>query len=140
MKPETKSLLIKYAICTGIASLITVGVFAIKGFFTDSISVNIQILSDGFFISGMMLLFVAGMLYINGEGGLLGISFVLKSVVQIFIPGGRKNHEVYAKYRERKIQEIKKNNDRCVLVVGLLFFAVGVIFTVIWYTAFYTAP
>ena len=140
MKPETKALLIKYGVCFAVAALLTLGVFAVKGFFTDSVAVNIQILSDGFFISGMLLLFAAGMMYISGEGGLIAMGFIFRSVVQIFIPGGRRHHVPYAEYREQRMSVIKKPKDHCVLVIGLLFFTTGVIFTSIWYAGFYNAP
>ena len=138
MKQEKKALLIKYGVCLGIASLITFIVFWIKGFFTDSVAVNIQILADGFFISGVLFSFVAGMMYVSGEGGLIGIGFVLKTVVQAFIPMGRRNHEFYADYRERKLSEKKKaSGDHCILVTGLVFLSVSLILTAIWYTRFY---
>lgn len=137
MKQENKALLRKYIICFGIASLITFIVFWIKGFFTDSIAVNIQILSDGFSVSGVLLLLFAGMMFISGEGALIGIGFVLKNVAQAFIPMGRKNHELYAQYRERKLGKIKKSGDKCILVTGLFFLFIGIIFTVIWYVKFY---
>jgi ABC-2 type transport system ATP-binding protein len=38
---------------------------------------------------------------------------------------------------ERKMKEIKKSGDHCILVTGLVFLAVGVILTVIWYFNFY---
>ena len=138
MKQEKKALLIKYGVCLGIASLITFIVFWIKGFFTDSVAVNIQILADGFFISGVLFSFVAGMMYVSGEGGLIGIGFVLKTVVQAFIPMGRRNHEFYADYRERKLSEKKQaSGDHCILVTGLVFLSVSLILTAIWYTRFY---
>lgn len=137
MKQENQGLFKKYIICFCIASIITFIVFWIKGFFTDSIAVNIQILSDGFFVSGAMLTLFAGMMFISGEGALLGISFVLRNVVQAFVPMGRKYHETYAKYRERKLGKIKKSTDNCILVTGLIFLAIGIIFTVIWYMSFY---
>lgn len=137
MKQEKKTLLIKYLVCFGVASLITLVVFWIKGFFTDSLAVNIQILADGFFVSGILLTMFAGMLFISGEGALIGIGFVLRNVVQAFLPMGRKNHELYAQYRERKLSERKKSADHCILVVGLIFLFLGIVFTVIWYTNFY---
>ena len=140
MNQENKALLIKYIICFGIASAITLIVFATKGFFTDSLAVNIQILSDGFFVSGALMTLFAAMMFVSGEGALIGISFVLRNVVQAFVPMGRKNHELYAQYRERKLGEIKKPGDHCVLVIGLLFLGVGVILTAIWYFNFYNAP
>lgn len=137
LKQNNKSLLLKYGICFAVAALITFIVFWFRGFFTDRIDVNIQILSDGFSISGMIFLFIAGMMFISGEGGLIGVSFVLRNVALIFIPAGRRKHEVYAKYRERKLGEIKKSGDYCFLVTGLFFFGIGVIMTVIWYMNFY---
>ena len=140
MQQEKKSLLIKYGICFGVASLITVLVFWIRGFFTDNVGVNIQILSDGFFVSSVLLLAFAGMMFIGGEGALIGIGFVLRSVAQIFIPMGRKNHEFYGQYRERVLAEKKarkQESDHCALVVGLVFLAISIVFTVIWYVNFY---
>lgn len=137
MEQEKKKLLIKYLVCFAIASLITLAVFWIKGFFTDSLSVNLQVLSDGFVVSGLMFLAFAGMIFISSEGGLIGISFILRNVVLAFLPMGRLKHEVYAKYRERKMKDLKKSADHCILVVGLIFFLVGILFTVIWYFKFY---
>jgi len=137
MEQEKRKLLIKYIVCFAIASLITLAVFWIKGFFTDSLSVNLQILSDGFVVSGLILLAFAGMMFISGEGGLIGIGFVLRNVVLAMIPLGRLKHEVYAKYRERKMKELKENRNPAALVVGLLFLFVGILFTVIWYFKFY---
>ena len=140
MKQEKKSLLIKYITCFCVASLITVLVFWIRGFFTDNAGVNLQILSDGFFVSGILLLAFAGMMFIGNEGALIGIGFVLRSVAQIFIPMGRKNHEFYGQYRERVLAEKKakkQESDHCVLVVGLVFLAISIVFTVIWYVNFY---
>ena len=137
MKQENKALLTKYITCFCIASLITFIVFWIKGFFTDSLAVNIQILSDGFSVSGVLLSLFAGMMFVSGEGALIGISFVLRNVVLAFVPMGRKKHEVYAKYRERKLASMKKSSDHCILFTGLFFLLIGIIFTVIWYTNFY---
>ena len=137
MEQEKKNQLIKYLVCFGIASAITVAVFWSKGFFTDSVAVNLQILSDGFVVSGFLFLAFAGMMYISGEGGLLGIGFVMRNVFLAFIPLGRLKHEVYAKYRERKIKELKESRNSCALVVGLIYLGLGVLFTLIWYFKFY---
>ena len=80
---------------------------------------------------------VAGMLFVSSEGALIGIGFVLRNVILSFIPMGRKKHELYADYRERKLKEMKKSQDRCILVIGLVFLFVGVVFNIIWYVKFY---
>ena len=137
MKQETKITLRNYAICVAIEALIGFLVIWSRGFFTDSLAVNIQILSDAFFVSGILMTSFAGMMYISGEGALIGISFVLRNAVLAFIPMGREKHEKYADYRARKLGKAKKHNDRCILVTGLVFLIIGVIFTVIWNQAFY---
>lgn len=140
MIKEKKSLLLKYAVCFGIAALITVGVFAAKGFFTDSASVNLQILSDGFSVSGILITLFAGLLFVSGEGAFIGIGFVLRNVVQAFVPMGRRHHEFYAQYRERKLGKLKKQEDHCVLFTGLFFLIIGITLTVIWYQVYYQPP
>ena len=140
MISEKKNLLLKYAVCIGVALLIMVAVFWSKGFFTDSAAVNIQILSDGFFVSGIVVSSVAGLLFLGGEGMFISIGFVLRNVVLTFIPGGRKKHERYADYRARKLEGLKKEGDHCILVTGLSFLALGVLFSVIWYANFYQMP
>ncbi len=137
MKQESKVTLRNYAICFGIEALIAFLVIWSKGFFTQSTAVNIQILSDAFFVPGILMTLFAGMLYVSGEGALIGIGFVLRNVVFAFIPMGRARHERYADYRARKLSETKKHNNSCMLVTGLIFLFIGIIFTVIWCTAFY---
>lgn len=137
MKPEIKSLLIKYAVCFGIASAITFSVIWIKGFFTESVAVNVQILADAFFVSGILFTLFAGMLFVSGEGALLGIGFVLRNVVLAFVPMGRLKHEKYADYRARKLGEAAQRHYSPILVIGLLFLAVGLILNGVWYANFY---
>ena len=137
MKKDNKALLLKYITCFAIASLIAIAVFWSKGFFVHSTAVNIQILADGFFVSGILLTLFAGMMFVSREGALIGISFVMRNVVLAFIPMGRKKHEVYRDYRERKLKELKKTNDKSILVTGLFFLVIGIVFTVIWYKNYY---
>jgi hypothetical protein len=137
---ETNAKLRSYGICVGIEVLIAFLVIWSRGFFTDSLAVNIQVLSDAFFVSGILMTLFAGMMFISGEGALIGIGFVLRSVAQFFIPMGRKNHEFYAQYRERVLAEKKEKQQKgnhCAFVVGLIFLAISIIFTVIWYVHFY---
>lgn len=137
MKQETKATLIKYAVCFAIEAVIAFLVIWSKGFFTHSAAVNVQILSDAFFVSGILMTLFAGLLYVSSEGALIGISFVLRNVVLAFIPMGRAKHELYADYRARKLSQAKKHSNRHILVTGLIFLFIGILFTVIWYAVFY---
>lgn len=132
MKKENKLLLTKYLICFGVAAAIMVVVFAINGFFTDNLRTNFQVLSDGFTVSGVLLMLFAGVLYISREGALIGIGYVMRNVVLAFIPMGRTKHETYAQYRERKTSKVTKSGDHCVVLTGLVFMIIGVICLVIW--------
>lgn len=136
MKQESKVTLTKYAICFGIEALIAFLVIWSKGFFTESTAVNIQILSDAFFVSGVLMTLFAGMLYVSSEGALIGIGFVLRNVALAFVPMGRAKHELYADYRARKLSEAKKRNNSCILVTGLFFLILGTVFALIWYVEF----
>ena len=137
MKEETKVTLRNYGICVGIEAVIAFLVIWSKGFFTQSAAVNIQILSDAFFVPGILMTLFAGMMYISGEGALIGIGFVLRNVALTFVPMGRAKHERYADYRARKLSQTKKHNTGCVLVTGLIFLFIGIVFTVIWSAVFY---
>ena len=137
MREETKASLIKYAVCVGIELVIAFLVIWSKGFFTHSLAVNIQILSDAFFVSGILMTLFACMMYVSGEGALIGISFVLRNAVLTFIPMGRAKQERYADYRARKLGEAKKRSNRHILVTGLIFLFIGIVFTVIWSEMFY---
>ena len=137
MKEETKVTLRNYGICVGIEAVIAFLVIWSKGFFTQSAAVNIQILSDAFFVPGILMTLFAGMMYISGEGALIGIGFVLRNVALTFGPMGRAKQERYADYRARKLSQTKKHNTGCVLVTGLIFLFIGIVFTVIWSAVFY---
>ncbi|MBE5952217.1 MAG: DUF3899 domain-containing protein [Lachnospiraceae bacterium] len=139
MKEETKITLRKYAICFGIEVLIVFLVIWSNDFFTQSIAVNLQILSDAFFTAGILMAMFAGMMYISGEGALIGIGFVLRSAFLTFIPMGRLKQEKYADYRARKLGAAKERSNRHILVTGLIFVLIGIAFSAIWYVRFYNA-
>ncbi len=139
MNQETKTTIGKYAVCVAIELVIAFIVIWINGFFTESMAVNIQILADAFFTAGLLMTLFAGMMYVSSEGALIGISYVLRSAVLIFIPMGRLKQEKYIDYRERKLSAAKNNGIRHVLITGLVFVFVGIVFTLIWNAKFYNA-
>lgn len=145
MNTDKKKIWTKYVVCIAVAALVTLAVFAMKGFFTDRIEANMGILADGFTVSGVLLTAFAGLFYVNSEGVFIGIGFVLRNIVQAFLPMGRRHHEFYGQYRERKLGEFQKSGDHCLgnhclLVVGLTFLAIGLLFNLIWYVKYYQPP
>ncbi len=96
-----------------------------------------QILADAFFVPGILMSLFAGMLYVSGEGALLGIGFILRNVVLTFVPMGRARHEKYIDYRARKLSEAKERDNHCILYSGLIFLTIGILLTTVWYLCFY---
>lgn len=137
MKQETKVALRNYGICLGVELVLGFLVVWSKGFFTDSPAVNLQILADAFFVSGLLMSLFAGLMFVNREGALIGISFVLRNALLTFIPMGRAKQERYADYRERKLGKLKNTRFSHITVTGLAFLLVGIVLTVIWYKVFY---
>jgi len=136
VKQETKVTLRKYAVCFGVEAVIAFLVIWSNGFFTESAAVNIQIIADACFVAGIVMTLFAAMMYISGEGALIGIGFVLRTAFLTFIPMGRTKQERYIDYRARKLGEAKKRSNSHLFVTGLIFVFIGVVFTVIWYAKF----
>lgn len=132
VKKETKTLLIKYASCIGIATLIAFVVFIVEGFFTADAARNIQILSDGFIVSGIILTFGAALVYVSDSGLLVGVGFTIRNAFLTFVPMGRAKMETYAKYRERTLSKKKKMDVLYILIVGVSFLFLGIVFSIIW--------
>lgn len=137
MKQDCNSTLRKYAVCFGIETVIAFLVIWANGFFTESAAVNLQIMADACFVAGILMTLFVGMMYISGEGALIGIGFALKSALLTFIPMGRAKQERYIDYRERKMKERQQQNNRHILLTGLFFVFIGVILNIIWYVKFY---
>lgn len=132
VEKERKALLTRYLICFCVGVGIVFAVFTIKGFFGSDTKQNMQILHDAFFASGALLMLFSGLLYVSGEGAFLGVGFVFGKAVKALIPG-KKEHENYAQYRERKMGKTKKSSDKCIFFIGLFFALIGLIFLAIWY-------
>ena len=93
-----------------------------------------QILHDAFFTAGILFVLFSGMLFLSSEGAFLGVGYVLgRAVKAVFLPFGRKDHETYAQYRERKLGTKKSSGGGAIFLTGLLFVIVSIIFLIIWY-------
>ena len=137
MEQENRGTFLKYAICFAVDALIVFLVIWAKDFLTHSPAVNLQILADAFFVSGILTVLLALLLYVSGEGALIGVSFVLRYAILAFMPMGRAKWERYADYRERKMERAKERSNRHIFIVGLVFLTVGLILTLIWYKTYY---
>ena len=137
MKQESKETLKKYGICFGVEIVIAFLVVWSNGFFTESAAVNLQIIADACFVAGIVMTLFVAMMYISGEGALIGVGFILRTALLTFIPMGRTKQERYIDYRARKLGEAKNRSNSHILVTGLIFAFIGAVLTFIWYTKFY---
>lgn len=123
----------KYLACFCVAIVISFFVVFIRGFFTDDAKMNIYVLCDAFFVSGLLLILFSGLVFVSGEGAFLGIGFALKRAARLFVPTFNRKEETYAEYRERKTGKEKKKGDGCIFFTGLFFLVISLIFLFIWY-------
>ena len=137
MKQETKTTFRNYAICVAVELVIAFLVIWSKGFFAHSGAVNLQIAADAFFVAGILMTLFAGLMYVSGEGALVGVQYVLRNAILIFFPMGRARIEPYRDYRERKMAALKDKQNSSVLITGLIFLSIGLVLTFIWYKRFY---
>ena len=133
MGNEKKNVWIRYIVCLVVGAGIIGCVFLLRGFYRDNAKQNIQLLHDAFFSAGALLMLFAGLLYVSGEGVFLGVGYVFGRAIKALIPFSRKEHETYAQYRERKIGKKSSKGDHCLLLTGLFYFLISLIFLAIWY-------
>ena len=105
----------------------------IQGFFVDTARANIQILHNAFFAAGAIMMLISGLLYVASEGAFIGVSYVFGRMVKSILPFLGKDQETYAEYRERKSEKKTKGPKLAVLLTGVFFFLVSLLFLLIWH-------
>lgn len=91
------------------------------------------VLSDAFFVPGVILMGFGIMLHIAEGGFLDGISYSLRRAALSFIPGGRiKKEETYQEYKERKNNTRKKTEVISMYFVGGAFILVSIVFIILY--------
>lgn len=126
MNSNKKSILIRFGVSFGVGLLLVFFAITMQGFFTDDLERNLTVLSNAFFVAGILMVCFCGLIFVSNEGAFLGVGFALGYAFKALIPFARKKHETYQEYCERKGGK-KKNNDICILITGLFFIAVCLI-------------
>ncbi len=123
-----KGSILKYSITTVIGALICVGVMSVRGLFSEGQSQLEKLLAitDGFSVAGMALSLIGLTAWVSGHGVFDPIGFSFKLLINVVL--GKKT-ESYYEYKQTKAA---KENPRIgfILIVGLVFLAVGVILTI----------
>ena len=130
---EKKSVWKTYLICSIVGVGIIVFAMFARNFAMETAKDWMHVLTDGFFAAGALLMLFYGLMYVSSEGAFLGVGYAMGRVVQALVPFVRKQHETYQQYRERKLSKSHKKGDGAVFFTGLIFFAISLVFLLIWY-------
>lgn len=140
MNEKMKSRLIRYGITVLAGALMVFGVYGARGGFPEGITLldRYRILSDMFLVPGLLLLMAAALVLVSNNGAFDGIGFAFSRTICRLIPGRALNakHETYGEYLERKHGEKKMTGYSCLVVVGTLFLAVGLVFMFLFYRVY----
>lgn len=130
--------LLQYSITTAIGIIIAVVIMAAKGLFTGAETELVgiyRVLADAFFVPGVIIGGV-GLIVFASHGGvfdMLGYAVVMFFDLFRRDVTKRKYRDFY-EYREAK-KDKSKWSITFMLVVGLVFIAVSIVFTVLYYNA-----
>ena len=124
----------EYVITTAVALAVGVMIALGRGIFQeDEIDMVITIISDAFFIPGVLLLCIGLIVYASNEGLFLSISYGFKAIGRTITAKKDEKlmNEKYHEYYARQIQ--KKSKCKHFLLVGLVFIVISLLFVVIYF-------
>ncbi len=123
--------------------LITLGIQAVvslifvwtKGLFSGTYSGSeaFKLLSDAFFVPGVLVFCFGVLFWASQEGAFDGLAWSMGSFLRMLIPGGGlKKRESYGDYLERKRGDRKKLNVSFVMLGGAIFMIIAGVFVIIF--------
>lgn len=128
-----KKKIIRYLITAGVGLVIALCVSFVKSlYWLEDITDIMQALSDCFVVPGLFLI-LFGLLVVCSNGGTFDmLGFGTKKVISVFKRHpSEKDRESFYEYRNRK-QESKRSFGY-LIIVGVVFLAIGMIFFVLCY-------
>lgn len=128
-----KKKIIKYAIAFGIAFIMALGVSFLKSlYWLDSTVEVMSALSDCFVVPGLLFI-LFGLLIVCSNGGTFDmLGFGLKKVILLFkIHQTEQDKEGFYEYRKRKQEH--KRSFAYIIIVGVFYLIIGLIFYILYY-------
>lgn len=123
---------IYYAVSFGIGCVISLAVLCSNSFWTLEGSVLYQVLSDAFLVSGSLLAGVGLLVFAANRGTFHMLSYAVIRIFDLFRPNARnEKYRDYYEYKKAKMDS-KSRPVAYLLLVGLGFLALSVIFSVVW--------
>lgn len=137
MSGKVKTNLLKYGITGAVALAMSVSYVLLRddgrpGFWAWPMVDKCLVLCDAFTIPGIVLLGVWCLVWIGSQGGLDGVSFIVKYAARKLIPGNRGKQERYADYVQRK-RANRAGGYGFLFVVGAIFLAAALVFMALFY-------
>ena len=136
MNNELKKKLKKYSFATLAGLIVTVCLLSSFNFFSGELSLEegMKALSDSFMVPGAMFLAFGALVFVSTHGMFDGISYAGMFAVRALVPGMRRGEvQKYGDYKVAK-DEKRATGYGFILIVGLGFLAVGLIFTILFFT------
>ena len=140
MTKKTKKTLIIYIVCLLLGGFIA-GSIIFSREWSSSSAENYTILSDGFSVPGVIMLAVATIIWLSGEGAFDAVGFVTGKALRALIPFSRTHElkgETYQEYKERKHPHTQAKGDSSVnykahiLICGAFFVLISGIFAILF--------
>lgn len=130
MSPKLKINLVKYGITSLVSLLIT---FCYYQAYKNSDMGIYRVLSDGFFIPGVLITGFGLLFIVSNEGIFDGLTYGLQLAFKSLIPGGRlKKPKSYAVYKAEK-EEKRVKGFSFIIVVGVIDLVLALSFTIMYH-------
>lgn len=128
---------IKYLTATLIAVALGIGVFAIKGGFSETESSALyRCLSDAFFVPGILFVAFSLLMFVAGEGVFNIFGFAVNMVILPFLKKNRERSKMtYYEYCKSKAEGRKTESFWYLCLIGIIFIVLAVLFTLLFETA-----
>lgn len=134
MKKSPFTWLLKYGITSAVGILMVMATLDLHGYAEASSALErYRILADAFTIPGVVLMLCAVLVAVANEGAFEGISYALSYAVSMLIPGIHRERERFEDYIERRREKGRTRDFGFLFFVGAVFFAIAVIFIVLFY-------
>lgn len=124
--------ILPYLITALISAIITVIIICAKQVWAaESTKITMQILSDAFFVSGVILAGVGLIIFASNGGAFDMLGFAVILFFNLFRKDvNKRKYKDFYEYREAK--KDRKHRMAFMLIVGLIFIAIAVIFLIVY--------
>lgn len=135
MKDKIKKALIKYAIALAIGAGLALLCLSLNEYSGALEAVErYRLLADAFTVPGIVLVLVAGLVFVSTEGFFDMLSFGFKKAGEMLIPFMKHSKESFYDYKMRKSGN-RLSGYSFIFFTGLGFMAVAVVFLILYFQA-----